>query len=190
MENKKFYNRVNLLAKSVPTDGSKNVEKVVAASIKFEYTNDNILRLYKNLDNYKTKNIIDTINRSGETNYLEHINFTFGIENLSKECAAEILNYSLASSTRNNGNIKFYENKLLVTMNAEDLLDFFEDKCCNLAGAEINDVADKMLDICLQEAPTIFANSGAPCTFKKCDKKDKTCNKSKRAKVKQIIKTY
>ena len=149
MERKKYDSRVYLLAKSVPIDGSNNPEKVVASAVRFEYSNNDCLNIYTDLDNKKVYNIITTINNSGETNYLKHINFTFGIENISRECAAEILNYALAASTKDTNDIKYSNRNLLITMTAEDLTDFFRDNCCSLAGDELNEVADKMLNICL-----------------------------------------
>ena len=190
MEEKEYNSNVYLLAKSVPIDGSNNPEKIVAGAIKFECTDNDGVALYKDLDNKKASNIIDIINKGGETSYLEHINFTFVIENISKECAYEVLNYALASSTKNNNKTVYNNRNLLVTMNAEDLMDFFYDNCCSLVGKELNEVADKMLNICLYEAPTVFANAGAPCTFEKCDKKDLSCKEKRKAKVKQIIKMY
>ena len=190
MERKKYDSKVYLLAKSVPIDGSNNPEKIVANAVRFGYSDNNCLNIYSDLDNKKASNIITTINNTGDTSYLEHINFTFGIENISRECAEEVLNYALASSIKDNNNPKYSNNNLLITMNAEDLTDFFIDNCCTLVGEELNEVADQMLDICLSEAPTVFANAGAPCTFENCDKKEKSCDKKKSAKIKQLIKIY
>lgn len=52
---------------------------------------------------------------------------------------------------------------LLVTMNARELLHFFELRCCNRAQWEIREMADLMLEECGIAAPEIFKHAGAPC---------------------------
>lgn len=52
---------------------------------------------------------------------------------------------------------------IVVTMNARSLLHFFEERCCLRAQWEIRAVAEKMLQICQQIVPEIFANAGAKC---------------------------
>ena len=53
--------------------------------------------------------------------------------------------------------------RMLVTMNARELLHFFSERCCNRAQAEIRTLAYKMLILCKEVAPTLFANAGAKC---------------------------
>ena len=61
------------------------------------------------------------------------------------------------------------DTKIVVTMNARELLHFFELRCCNRAQWEIRDLAFKMLKIVINIAPNIFAYAGAPCMIgKKC----------------------
>ena len=79
--------------------------------------------------------------------------------------------------------------KYVMEKKTEKTLDFFNETCCSKMGAEINDVADQMLDICLSEAPNLFSTAGAPCAFGKCNKEN-SCGNKREAKIKQIIKTY
>ena len=79
------------------------------------------------------------------------------------------------------------ETKIIVTMNARTLLNFFNERCCNRAQWEIRDVANQMLDIVLDVAPNVFANAGAPCTFGKCPEGQMSCGKRVEPKIKQII---
>ena len=60
---------------------------------------------------------------------------------------------------------------LIVTMNARELLHFFELRCCKRAQWEINGLASNMLDLCKKVSPNIFADAGAPCTHGKCREK-------------------
>ncbi|MBQ9071746.1 MAG: FAD-dependent thymidylate synthase [Bacilli bacterium] len=79
------------------------------------------------------------------------------------------------------------ETKIIVTMNARTLLNFFKERCCSRAQWEIRDVADQMLDIVLDIAPNVFANAGAPCVFGKCPEGKMSCGEKQQPKIKQII---
>lgn len=55
------------------------------------------------------------------------------------------------------------ESKIVVTMNCRSLLHFFELRCCERAQWEIRKMAWKMLDLCKEELPMIFASAGPKC---------------------------
>lgn len=52
---------------------------------------------------------------------------------------------------------------IIVSMNARQLRHFFALRCCNRAQKEIRELADKMLELVKEVAPTIFANAGPSC---------------------------
>ena len=52
---------------------------------------------------------------------------------------------------------------IIVTMNARELRHFFALRCCNRAQKEIRELADKMLELVKEVAPTIFENAGPSC---------------------------
>ena len=79
------------------------------------------------------------------------------------------------------------ETKIIVTMNARSLLNFFRERCCSRAQWEIRDVANQMLEIVLDVAPNVFANAGAPCVFGKCPEGKMSCGEKQQPKIKQII---
>lgn len=54
--------------------------------------------------------------------------------------------------------------KAIIGMNAHALLDWFAIRCCRNAQAEIRDLAWKMLKLCREAAPDLFANAGPNCT--------------------------
>ena len=56
------------------------------------------------------------------------------------------------------------ETKIVVTMNCRELLHFFEERCCMRAQWEIRDLANRILEVCKQQLPVIFASAGAKCT--------------------------
>lgn len=53
--------------------------------------------------------------------------------------------------------------KIVVTMNARSLFNFFNHRCCNRAQWEIREMAKLMLQEVKKVAPNIFKNSGAAC---------------------------
>ena len=72
------------------------------------------------------------------------------------------------------------ETKIVVTMNVRSLFNFFKHRCCNRAQWEIRAVADEMLRLCCQAAPTVFKNAGPSCVMTgRCPEGKMTCGKMK-----------
>jgi thymidylate synthase (FAD) len=69
------------------------------------------------------------------------------------------------------------ETKIVVTMNARELLHFFRARCCNRAQWEIREMAERMLAHVKRVAPTIFAKSGPGCLYAPCPEGKMTCGK-------------
>lgn len=69
------------------------------------------------------------------------------------------------------------DTKMIVTMNARSLLNFFRLRCCNRAQWEIKAVADEMLALVYKVAPTIFKYAGPSCVREKCAEGKMTCGK-------------
>ncbi|MDO6353801.1 FAD-dependent thymidylate synthase [Caloramator sp. CAR-1] len=69
------------------------------------------------------------------------------------------------------------ETKLVVTMNARSLLNFFRHRCCNRAQWEIHNLADEMLKKVKEVAPTIFKFAGPSCVYDKCHEGSMSCGK-------------
>ncbi len=66
--------------------------------------------------------------------------------------------------------------KIIVSMNARSLLNFFELRCCLHAQWEIRKLAWKMLKLVRKVAPTIFEKAGPPCkTRNECPMNKKSC---------------
>jgi len=64
---------------------------------------------------------------------------------------------------------------LVMTMNARELMHFFNKRCCSRAQDEIRSVADEMLRQCKEVAPILFKNSGAPCVSGICPEGSMSC---------------
>lgn len=67
--------------------------------------------------------------------------------------------------------------KLVVTMNARELRHFFSLRCCARAQWEIRQMADKMLEICKEQAYSLFADAGAGCVRGACPEGKHSCGK-------------
>lgn len=75
------------------------------------------------------------------------------------------------------------ETKMVVTMNARSLLNFFKKRCCNRAQDEIRHLADEMLKLCKEVAPMIFLHAGAPCMYGSCTEGKMSCGKPRKDDV-------
>lgn len=71
------------------------------------------------------------------------------------------------------------ETKMVMTMNARSLLNFFRMRCCNRAQWEIRELAKEMFRLCYAKAPTIFAKAGPACCSGSCPEGKMTCGKCK-----------
>ena len=70
------------------------------------------------------------------------------------------------------------DTKMIVTMNARSLRNFFRLRCCNRAQWEIRALADEMLRLCRDAAPALFMNAGPGCVSEgKCTEGKMTCGK-------------
>ena len=69
------------------------------------------------------------------------------------------------------------ETKMIVTMNARELMHFFELRCCNRAQWEIRAVAWLMLGEVLKVAPNLFRDCGPACLRGACPEGSKSCGK-------------
>ena len=65
--------------------------------------------------------------------------------------------------------------KMIVTMNARSLNNFFRERCCNRAQWEIRELADEMLKQVCEVAPSLFVRSGPPCVSGPCPEGKMSC---------------
>lgn len=231
-------------------------EKLIAASAKLCYSPVGIEDLMEGLDEEKTVNFLNMLSDFGHQSPIEHISFTFGIEEVSRTLLAQITRHRIASfSVQSQRYVKekqfsfvtppeiaadeqaaelyqkamqsahntymeladilqkkHYETmvaegmdpkkaksasekkaiedarfvlpnacdtKMILTMNARSLLNFFSLRCCNRAQWEIRDVATQMLGLVRPVAPTIFAKAGPGCLRGACPEGKMTCGKMK-----------
>ncbi len=229
-------------------------EKLVAASAKLCYSPATIADLMDGLDEQKTTDFLNMLTDFGHQSPIEHISFTFGIEEVSRTLLTQITRHRIASfsvqsqryvkekqfsfvtppeiaadeqasalyqqtmQNAHNAYIRLAEileekhyrtfigqgieekkaknmaqkkaiedarfvlpnacdTKMILTMNARSLLNFFTLRCCNRAQWEIRDVATQMLHLVRPIAPTIFAKAGPGCLRGACPEGKMTCGK-------------
>lgn len=70
------------------------------------------------------------------------------------------------------------DTKMVVTMNARSLYNFFRHRLCNRAQWEIREVALQMLQLCLEKAPVLFSKAGPPCFAGHCPEGKMSCGRA------------
>ena len=68
--------------------------------------------------------------------------------------------------------------RMVVTMNAHELLHFFELRCCSRAQWEIRALAWEMLRLCREAAPELFASAGPGCLRGPCPEGKASCGQA------------
>lgn len=69
------------------------------------------------------------------------------------------------------------ETKMIITVNARELLHIFRLRCCNRAQWEIRELANIMLKEVKIIAPNIFEDAGPPCILGPCPEGELSCGK-------------
>ena len=69
--------------------------------------------------------------------------------------------------------------KIMLTMNARTLINFFNHRCCDRAQWEIRELANEMLKEVKEVAPTLFKYAGPSCVNGPCPEGKMTCGKVK-----------
>lgn len=72
------------------------------------------------------------------------------------------------------------DTRIIVTMNARSLYNFFRQRCCNRAQWEIREVACEMLRLVKEAAPVLFKNAGPACVKGGCSEGSYTCGEAKK----------
>ena len=229
-------------------------ERTVASAAKLCYSSSTIGELMDNLTDEKAASFVEMLSEIGHESPIEHANFTFGIEGVSRSFLAQITRHRIASYSVKSqryvteGSFEYVippeiqadeqalqiyyesmqadqtaydrissilkekhyktfleegkdektahrlaekkaiedarfvlpnacETKMVVTMNARSLLNFFRHRCCNRAQWEIREVADQMLALVSGVAPELFKKAGPPCLGGHCPEGKMSCGK-------------
>ncbi len=71
------------------------------------------------------------------------------------------------------------DTRMILTMNARSLRNFFRLRCCNRAQWEIRALACQMLKLAREAAPLLFAHAGPACLYGPCAEGAYSCGKIK-----------
>ncbi|MGI6160943.1 MAG: FAD-dependent thymidylate synthase [Christensenellales bacterium] len=77
------------------------------------------------------------------------------------------------------------ETKMIMTMNARELIHFFKLRCCERAQWEIRELAWRMLEIVAKEAPALFEKAGPSCVSGRCSEGKMSCGKAAKIREKR-----
>ena len=228
-------------------------QKITAAAAKLCYARADIDTVMEGLSPEKVDSFIDMLAGLGHDSPLEHMTFSFGIENVSRSLLAQITRHRMASFSVQSqryvaekdfefvtppqiaGNpeasrmyLETMENiaksynaladmlrekniaegmdpraaekkaiedaryvlpnacttKMIVTMNARSLHNFFKLRCCSRAQWEIRELACRMLMLVKEVAPNTFKTAGPDCVRGACSEGAMTCGKAKEMRAK------
>ena len=228
-------------------------QKIMAAAAKLCYARADIDTVMEGLTPEKTDDFIEMLSSLGHESPMEHMTFTFGIENVSRALLAQITRHRMASFSvqsqryvkendfefilppeiaKDETALKKYldtmdsiaksyneladilktryisegmdpksaekkaiedarfvlpnacTTKMIVTMNARSLLNFFKLRCCSRAQWEIRELACQMLSLVKEVAPCVFKNAGPACVRGACSEGTMTCGKAKEMRKK------
>jgi thymidylate synthase (FAD) len=127
-----------------------------------------------------------TYNKLVEVLYKEHFDrlITAGKPQKQAESAAEKSSIEDARYVFPNA----CETKIVFTMTARALMNFFKHRCCNRAQWEIREMSEEMLRQVKAVAPTLFKNAGPNCLEGPCPEGAMSCGKiaSVREKFKSL----
>lgn len=89
---------------------------------------------------------------------------------------------AFAADKKANENARFVlpnacETKMIMTMNARSLMNFFRLRCCNRAQWEIRELAIEMLKLVRGVSPLLFKHAGPKCLYDKCSEGAYSCGK-------------
>ncbi|MBZ2175214.1 FAD-dependent thymidylate synthase [Schnuerera sp. xch1] len=229
-------------------------EKLIASAAKLCYSSVGIENIEENLNHKNTEKFLKMLMNLGHESPIEHVNFTFGVEGVSRTLTHQLVRHRIASYSQqsqryvkldqfeyvippsieedkeakkvfidamerdqqcyneitkilydnhlkrllSNGMDKkeaqqksekkaiedaryvfpnACETKIVFTMNARSLLNFFRLRCCNRAQWEIRKLATEMLKLVKKVYPNLFKDAGPACIAGPCTEGRMTCGK-------------
>lgn len=73
--------------------------------------------------------------------------------------------------------------RMLVTMNARELMHFIRMRCCNRAQWEIREVAWRMFELACERAPLLFRRAGPACAWGACSEGKMSCGQAEQVRT-------
>ena len=136
------------------------IEKIPEAKAAFLKAMNDDVKTYNELaDILYTKHYVDMVSSGMDEK---------AAKNAAEKKAIEDARYVLPNAC---------ETKMIATLNARSLMNFFHHRCCERAQWEIRDLACQMLSLVKDVAPTLFANAGPRCVSGPCPEGAMSCGK-------------
>ena len=136
------------------------IEKIPEAKAAFLKAMNDDVKTYNELaDILYTKHYVDMVSAGMDEK---------AAKNAAEKKAIEDARYVLPNAC---------ETKMIATLNARSLMNFFHHRCCERAQWEIRDLACQMLSLVKDVAPTLFANAGPRCVSGPCPEGAMSCGK-------------
>ena len=232
-------------------------EKTIAAAAKLCYSAVGVDDIVEKLTEESTEKFLNMLMSYGHQSPIEHVNFTFAVEGVSRSLTHQLVRHRIASYSQQSQRYvkleqfeyiippaiekdekakelfinsmknaqKSYdelsemlknkyieeglaekvaekkaiedaryvfpnacESKVVFTMNARTLYNFFNHRCCERAQWEIREMADEMLKLVKKVAPVLFKYAGPSCVNAPCPEGKMTCGMIKEKREKYLIK--
>ena len=232
-------------------------EKTIAAAAKLCYSAVGIDEIMEKLTEESTEKFLNMLMSYGHQSPIEHVNFTFAVEGVSRSLTHQLVRHRIASYSQQSQRYvkleqfeyiippaiekdekakelfinsmknaqKSYdelserlkkkyveeglaekvaekkaiedaryvfpnacESKVVFTMNARTLYNFFNHRCCERAQWEIREMADEMLKLVKEVAPILFKYAGPSCVNAPCPEGKMTCGMIKEKREKYLTK--
>jgi thymidylate synthase (FAD) len=203
-------------------------DQVVAAAARLCYSGADIATIQKRVSGEKGAALVAKLLSLGHESPLEHVSFTFGIEDVSRALSHQLVRHRIASysqqsqryvrledfsfvtpptiAARPEASAEYREaiqairrayaallahvpaedaryilpnactTKLVATLNARSLYNFFALRCCRRAQWEIRALAWSMLRLARAAAPHVFSQAGPDClSARGCGEGEMSC---------------
>ncbi len=239
---------------------TENPERVVALAAKLCYSNTDVETLGNNITEQSSKDFVKLLFELGHESPVEHVNFTFAVEGVSRALLAQLTRHRIASYSVQSqryvklDNFKYIvppeiesddkakemfisamesslesynrltevllqkyikqsgktmeqldkkqlsafekkaiedarfvlpnacETKIVFTMNARSLYNFFKHRLCYRAQWEIRQMSLEMLKLVFEKAPELFSGCGPSCLNGACSEGRMSCKNQKQVK--------
>lgn len=214
---------------------TREPEKMIAVAARLCYSPVGVDELEDKLSDEDVEKLVRFVIKSGHHSTVEHINFTFAVDGVSRALTHQLVRHRIASYNQQSQRyVKFKDNfeyitppsiekdksirekynslisgihdlymelldsgieaedaryvlpnasetKIIVSMNARELLHFFTVRCCNRAQWEIRELAIRMLKLVKRVAPVVFEKAGPNCLRGTCREGKFTCGNPPKA---------
>ena len=166
---------------------TQNADAICAAAGNSCYSERPSYEIVEDIDSGK---VLSRIVGMGHHSVIEHAVFTFSVEGVSRALTHQLVRHRVASFSQQSQRYVSLTEPTYVTPHTvegdEEARRVFDEtmdtiwRACNRAQWEIREMADRMLELCMEVSPVIFRNAGPPCVRGPCPEGKLSCGKPRR----------